>query len=170
MAPTLLSRAALAVRFNNNNCNNDNINNDGNNNGCFDDNWGNWGRWILLVIVIVFFVFVALSFSCINSRRRRRAGLHPRYGTGWAAGKTPMGHNAPQYTNYDNGGAAPAYNAPPPVYGQQTGNTFNSNDGYYGQQTGIELQQPQQAHQQPPYQEPAGYAPPTGPPPANAKN
>lgn len=134
---------------------------------CYDDNWGNWGRWVFLGAVVIFVVLIALALSCVNARRRRRAGLNPRYGTGWTAGKTPVGHAAPQYNNYNQGGGAPPYNAPPPVYGQNTGNTFNSNDGYYGQQTGVELQQPQQVHQQPAYQE---YAPPAGPPPPHAKN
>lgn len=92
--------------------------------------------------------------------------MAPRYGTGWAAGKTPFGHNAPQYNNNaQNNGAAPPYTAPPPVYGQNTGNTFNSNDGYYGQQTGVELQQPQNVYTQAPRAE-TGYAPPPGAPPA----
>lgn len=78
-----------------------------------------------------------------------------------------MGHNAPQYTNY-NPPPAPPYTAAPPVYGQNTGNTFNREDGYYGQQTGIELQEPQHVYQQPGGSN--GYAPPPGPPPANAKN
>lgn len=130
---------------------------------CYHNGWGNWGRWVLLGAIILGAVLIGLAFSCFNARRRRRAGLHPRYGTGWATGKPPIGNAAPQYS-------APPYTAPPPVHNQKTGNTFNGNDGYYGQQTGVELQRPQQAYhqqEQSPYQE---YPPPAGPPPAHAKN
>jgi hypothetical protein len=82
-----------------------------------------------------------MSSSCFNSRRRRRHGLAPYYGTGWAAGKYNTGvpnngYGGNAYTN-----PAPPYS--PPVQNQYTGNNFNSNEGYYGQQSGIELQQPQ---------------------------
>jgi len=81
-----------------------------------------------------------------------------------------MGHNAPQYNNYGHQQAAPPYTAaPPPVYGQNTGTTFNTGDGYYGQQTGIELQEPQHVYQGGSGSN--GYAAPAGPPPgAHFKN
>jgi len=146
---------------NGNECDNFNGNNNFDNNNC-NSRWSSWGRWVFLAAVIIFFLIVAVGFACLNSRRRRRSGLSPRYGTGWAAGKTPIGHSAPQYNqNYGNENGVPPYSAPPPVYGQNTGNTFNSNEGYYGsgQETGIELQPPQQVYGA------QAYAPPTGAPP-----
>lgn len=108
---------------------------------------------------------------CFNNRRRRRRGAQPLYGTGWIPGSKPPQHNnnGGYYSNQPyNGGAAAAPPYSPPIGNQQTGNTFNSNDGYYGQnqygqhnynpyggqQNGIELQPPQNVYQ-----------PPHGPPP-----
>jgi len=116
----------------------------------FDDNcnddWNSWGRWVFFGLFVVGFILVAVGFACLNSRRRRRNGLAPRYGTGWAAngfGRNRWGGGGDGY-----GQAAPPYNQnAPPVYAQQTGNTFNSNDGYYGQQNGIPLQEPQHSYQ-----------------------
>jgi len=162
MAPTLLN-GLLSKRYNSCNEFDDNGN-------CYDqyNSWGGWGRWVVLVAIVVVVLLVFFIFSCINSRRRRRAGLAPRYGTGWLAGNTPPGHNRAQYTNnyYSNepydGGAAPPYS--PPVNQQYTGNTFNSNEGYYGQQSGVEMQPPQNAYQPQRGGDPV-YDAPQGPPP-----
>lgn len=98
--------------------------------------------------------------------------MNPRYGTGWLAGKTPEGHNGPQYTNNSYYGGnyaqpAPPYVAPAPQYTQATGNTYNSNEGYYGQESGVELQTPQHAYV-PQRGGDAVYAAPEGPPPTKA--
>ncbi|KAF7907841.1 hypothetical protein BELL_0345g00010 [Botrytis elliptica] len=129
--------------------------------------WGSWGRWVVLVLIILAFVLLAFGLSCINSRRRRRQGIQPMYGTGWMAKPPPYGH-------YNNQPGAYNYGPPPPMYTpngqippQQTGNTFNSNDGYYGHhghhgQPDIELQQPPNAYTR------GGddvYQAPMGPPP-----
>ncbi|CAD6439063.1 838e2045-93fa-43bd-99ab-00429dc195d1 [Sclerotinia trifoliorum] len=129
--------------------------------------WGSWGRWVVLVLIILAFVLLAFGLSCLNSRRRRRQGVQPMYGTGWMAKPPPYGHyNQPGAYNY--GPPPPMYTQNGPIPPQQTGNTFNSNDGYYGhhgqpvQQEGIELQQPPHAYTR------GGedvYQAPTGPPP-----
>jgi len=131
--------------------------------------WNSWGRWVALVIVIAALVLLAFSLSCINSRRRRRQGIQPMYGTGWMAKPPPYGHyNYPpnnQPGTYNYAPAPPMYTQNGPMPPQQTGNTFNSNDGYYGhhgQQDGIELQQPASAYTR------GGenvYQAPMGPPP-----
>jgi len=140
--------------------------------GYYDYNspWYIWGRWVLAAAVVIFFIILFYACSHFNARRRRRAGLPPRYGTGWALGKTPYGHNGPQYNGgyqgqqtYGTQPYAPPYN--PPVENQYTGNTFDQNQGYYGgQQTGIELQSPAPA-----YTQGSSYAPPQGPPPNKAR-
>ncbi|KAL8830980.1 MAG: hypothetical protein Q9191_001129 [Dirinaria sp. TL-2023a] len=107
--------------------------------------------------------------SCITARRRRRQGMNPYRGTGWAAGRTPAGHAPAQYTGapqpyyQQSNNAAPAY-APPNqgYYGH------DSNQGYFGggQQNSVELQpsfpsntyQPQRGGDN-------AYSPPPGPPP-----
>jgi Chitin synthesis regulation, resistance to Congo red len=94
---------------------------------------------------------------CFTTRRRRRQGLSPVYGTGWMpfSGNKSNGaypQNGAGYYNSNqpyNGGAAPPYS--PPVENQQTSNTFNSNEGYYGGHQGgygqnVELQPPQNAY------------------------
>lgn len=127
--------------------------------------WNNWGRWVALVVIIFVVLLLAIGCSCINARRRRKQGLNPRYGTGWLGGKPGVYNNQPQYYNnaQQGGPAAPPYSPPPQNY-QNTGNTFNSNEGYYGQQSGIELQQPNNI-----YQPQRGgqnvYEAPQGPPP-----
>jgi hypothetical protein len=88
------------------------------------------------------------------------------YGMGWMGGyKPPIGQQYGQggyYSNQPyNGGAAPPYS--PPVPNQETGNTFNSNEGYYGNQ-GYELQQPQSSYQPQRGGDPV-YDAPMGPPP-----
>lgn len=139
--------------------------------------WDSWGRWVALGVVVVVFTILAFLFSCYNSRRRRRRGMAPMYGTGWMGGnwasKPPAGqqYGAGQgayYSNepYHGGVAAPPYT--PPVPNQATGTTFNSNDGYYGQNTygqqSYELQQPQSSYQPQRGGDPV-YDAPQGPPP-----
>jgi hypothetical protein len=127
--------------------------------------WGSWGRWVALAVIVICFLILGFLCSCYNSRRRRRRGLAPMYGTGWMGGKTPVGQQYGQggyYSNQPyNGGAAPPYS--PPVPNQATGTTFNSNEGYYGQQ-GYELQQPQSSYQPQRGGDPV-YDAPVGPPP-----
>lgn len=66
------------------------------------------------------------------------------YGTGWVGNNNGYGPTPSPY-NYNNGAAPPYQQAP--VGFQQTGNTYNGNEGYYappGQN--IELQQPQNTY------------------------
>ena len=124
---------------------------------------------IVLAAIIVGAFFIFLLFSCITARRRRRQGMNPYRGTGWAAGRTPPGHAPAQYT-----GAQPYYannNATaPPVYSPPVNQGYynqapsgGANQGYFGgQQQGVELQQPEHAYAR------AGeqvYQAPPGPPP-----
>jgi len=135
--------------------------------GCYST-WNSWGRWVALAVIVVAFILLAFALSCINSRRRRRRGVAPMYGTAWMAAPPPYGQQQ-QYPNQPyNGAHAPPMYSPPGVVPQQTGNTFNSNDGYYGhhqyqgQNNDIELQQPASAYQR------GGenvYQAPMGPPP-----
>lgn len=142
--------------------------------GCYS-NWDTWGRWVALGVIVVCILLLAFLCSCYNSRRRRRRGMAPMYGTGWMASGPPggqqYGHTAPPGVYYShepyNGGAAPPYS--PPLPKQTTGNTFNSNEGYYGQhgygQTGgIELQEPSSSYQPQRGGDPV-YEAPLGPPP-----
>ncbi|PSR99366.1 hypothetical protein BD289DRAFT_471618 [Coniella lustricola] len=144
--------------------------------------YNSWGRWVLAGLVILAALFLALLWSCVVNRRRRRRGLQPRYGTGWMMHGPGSGRSsAPQYnqggwygqnnTNNPNSkysGAAP----PPPQYtpsavpAQTTGQTFNSNEGYYGQHNGdVPLQQPTGSYYPTAGGEPV-YQAPSGPPPA----
>lgn len=136
---------------------------------------------MLAAVVIFLFIVLFVAWSCITNKRRRRAGLQPRYGTGWMA---PGGwqHNQqghPPQPQYNNGGWFGGYGAghknnnqpPPPQYTpgpaqyNNTGQTFTSNEGYYGHhQNDVPLQQPAGS-----YYPRAGenvYEPPAGPPPA----
>ncbi|KAK7431118.1 hypothetical protein QQZ08_002399 [Neonectria magnoliae] len=146
---------------------------------CYRSRWNSWGRWLVAGLAIGLFLLVLLSCLAI-SRRRRRRGVQPMYGTGWMAGGGPhkfgnhqngqqmydYNHNPNQQGGFQQqqayGGYPPA--PPPPAYGQQqqpqyTGTTFNANDGYYGnQQSGV---QPPQGT----YQREEVYSPPQGPPP-----
>ncbi|KAM0253590.1 hypothetical protein ACHAQJ_007218 [Trichoderma viride] len=145
--------------------------------------WHFWGRWVFAGIAI--FLALLLLFSCLCiTRRNRKRGVQPMYGTGWISGVTQnhsngnnkynAAHTAHEMNNYNQGGynqQQPPYNegygggytspppyGQPPVGNQATGTTFNPNDGYMtGQHYGV--QQPQSAYQ------PGGYAPPAGPPP-----
>ncbi|KAH8166897.1 hypothetical protein CIB48_g1367 [Xylaria polymorpha] len=115
-------------------------------------NWYFYGRWIFAAVVIALFLLAFFLWACINSRRRRRQGARPMYGTGWMA--------PPQY--YSNANNPNAYSHPPPAYGAPAqsypmDNRYQTTDGHYGQQaSGIE----------PPKNVYGGdYAPPSGPPP-----
>ncbi|KAI2629690.1 chitin synthesis regulation, resistance to congo red-domain-containing protein [Hypoxylon sp. NC1633] len=133
--------------------------------------WYWYGRWILAAVVIVVVLALVAIWACINSRRRRRAGLQPMYGTGWMAGKP--GPNNGYYNNHPQG-----YNNPPPAYGAPpgqsypmenqytgtTGTTFSPNDGYYGQREGV-VQPPKNVYNNNNKNSADDYAPPTGPPP-----
>ncbi|ELR10320.1 hypothetical protein VC83_07953 [Pseudogymnoascus destructans] len=153
----------------------------------YDSNWNRWGRWVALVAIVGFFLVLAFACSCVNSRRRRRQGLAPRYGTGWLAGKPNGGQQHYQNNDYQGqqsgynygGGAAPAppYSPPQQQYGQQQygqqqygqqqygQQQYGGNAGYYGgQQSGIELQQPQNSYN-PQMGREQTYEPPSGPPP-----
>ncbi|ETI19275.1 hypothetical protein G647_09107 [Cladophialophora carrionii CBS 160.54] len=137
---------------------------------CYDGNrayrcnsaWYDWGRWVALGIIIFGAFLIFFLFSFFSSRRRRRLGRQPLYGTGWA-GRTPFGHNAPQYNpNYQQ--TQQSYQ-PPPAYNQQNaGGYYGQNQGYFGgRQTDHEMQPPQNTY--------AGggspvYSAPEGPPPA----
>jgi len=82
-------------------------------------------------------------------------------------GPAPQTENTNYYQNQPyNGGAAPPYGGQQgPIGYQQTGNTFNSNEGYYGQQSGgIELQPPPGAYQPARGGDPVYEAPPYAPP------
>lgn len=144
------------------------------NNGYYGhSNWYYYGRWIFAGVVIVAVIFIFFLWACINSRRRRKRGLKPMYGTGWMANNQQGYQNNPH--GYSNGyqNAPPAYGAPQgqsyPMQNQYTGNTFNANDGYYGQHEGI--QQPKDAHTTANGNTAAtgDYAPPPGPPPPGNK-
>ncbi|KAA6413170.1 MAG: hypothetical protein FRX48_02914 [Lasallia pustulata] len=137
--------------------------------GC-NSAWGNYGRWILTAAIIVALFFLFFLFACITARRRRRAGMNPYRGTGWAAGRTPPGHAPATYA-----GAPPQqYNsgyttgpAPPPVYSPPAGQSYygNGSQGYFGgQQNAYELQQPTSSYQPQSGGDPV-YSAPTGPPP-----
>jgi len=138
---------------------------------CYNGNssWNNWGRWVALVCIIVFVLLLAIAFSCVSARRRRRRGLNPYYGTGWMGGKPAQYQNNQGYYGNNGGynggvgGPAPPYE-PGPVNNQYTGNTFNRDDGYYGQQNGVELQPPQSSYQPGRGGDPV-YSAPQGPPP-----
>ncbi|KAI4259603.1 MAG: hypothetical protein LQ352_000671 [Teloschistes flavicans] len=131
--------------------------------------WNNWGRWIVVGIIILAAFFIFFAFACVTARRRRRQGMTPYRGTGWAGGRTPAGHAPAQYT-----GNQPSYGGPPvgqPAYSpppQNQGYYGNSglNQGYYGgqQQSGVELQQPDHSYQ-PQRGGDQVYNPPSGPPP-----
>ncbi|TFB06220.1 hypothetical protein CCMA1212_001750 [Trichoderma ghanense] len=144
--------------------------------------WYFWGRWVLAGIAIVLALILLASCLCI-SRRNRRRGVQPLYGTGWLGGNTrPSGNNKPnnghEMNNFQSGYNQGGYNqgqgdynqgygyTSPPPYGQApmgnqtTGTTFNANDGYYTNQPQYGVQPPQSA-----YQPDTHYQPPPGPPP-----
>lgn len=115
--------------------------------GIFYDNcsssWDNWIRWVVLAVIIVLFLLLFVGCSCLSARRRRRAGLQPIYGTGWAQRQWPY---------YDS---TPYYPQPAPPYAART------NPPPY-QQSGIELELPESSYQP---QRDNVYESPIGPPP-----
>ena len=124
---------------------------------------------IVLAAIIVGAFLIFLAFSCVTARRRRRQGMHPYRGTGWAAGRTPPGHAPAQYTGaqpyYGNNNAAapPVYSAPENQGYYNQGYNNGPNQGYFGgQQQGVELQQPENAYARGGEQV---YSAPPGPPP-----
>ncbi|KAH8905403.1 hypothetical protein BR93DRAFT_939381 [Coniochaeta sp. PMI_546] len=131
--------------------------------------WYFWGRWLFAGIVIAFVIGAIVLLGCINSRRRRRQGLAPRYGTGWMAPAPKYSPNSggyvpppPQYTS------TPMQNYPPPGQQQQpqyTGQTFNSNDGYYGGHNEGVAPPPNTYYPQRGVGGENVYEPPAGPPP-----
>ncbi|KAF4625625.1 hypothetical protein G7Y89_g12543 [Cudoniella acicularis] len=127
--------------------------------------WNSWGRWVALCVIIAAVILLAFLLSCRNNRRRRRQGLAPMYGTGWVGNKYQTGQqSAGHYANqpYNGGQPAPPYYAAAPVPQQETGTTFNSNQGYYG--NNVELQQPTSSYQPARGGDPV-YEAPLGPPP-----
>lgn len=119
----------------------------------YGNGWYWYGRWIFAAVVIGLFLLSFFLWACVKSRRRRRQGHAPMYGTGWMAPGTQYYHNPPQ-----------AYNQPPPAYGAPAqsypmDNRYQTTDGHYGQQSsGVE----------PPknvYGGGGDYAPPAGSPP-----
>ena len=111
--------------------------------------------------------------SCIliPAGRRRRLGLEPNRGRGWAAGAPPPGHGPARYTGAppqpyfaNNNQAPPVYS--PPISNQGYYNQgHEQNQGYFGgQQQGVELQPPVNAYA-PQRGGETVYAPPAGPPP-----
>lgn len=142
------------------------------NGGCYPySNWHFWGRWVFAGVVIVVILVVLVGLGCVNTRRRRRQGLAPRYGMGWLGGRKYGQNYQGNYNQGYNQGYNQNYQPPPPQYSQQpmpnqyTGNTFNSNEGYYGNQNeGIALQQPSNSYY--PRGGEHGYEPPAGPPPS----
>ena len=100
----------------------------------------------------------------------------PFRGTGWAAGRTPVGHAPSQYhaapqpqPDYYGGNQwnqhSPPPNVGPPVYVPPANQYYGENQGYFGgQQTGVELQQPEGTYQ-PPRGGDSVYSSPSGPPP-----
>jgi len=140
------------------------------NNICYDSygnayycrsGWNNWGRWALLGILIGAAFFFFFIVSCISARRRKR-GVRPLYGTGWAS--APFGHGQARYNpNYANQQQVRPQSNVPPTY--QSGGYYpqTENQGYFGgQQTGTELREPENAYSR--GGEPV-YQPPVGPPP-----
>ncbi|ROT36878.1 hypothetical protein SODALDRAFT_335093 [Sodiomyces alkalinus F11] len=153
--------------------------------------WSWWGRWVLTGMIIFAFI---LLLCCLGSRRRRKRGRQPMYGTGWmtnnrfGGGPHQQPQQQPQYGQGYNqqqqqGGyhygqqqqpqygygqgeynAPPAYGQPPPQP-QHTGQTFTPGEGYYGGHDGIQLQQPPQAYSR---GVDGDFSPPPGPPPAKA--
>ncbi|KAI1828048.1 chitin synthesis regulation, resistance to congo red-domain-containing protein [Xylaria intraflava] len=120
------------------------------------DPWFWYGRWILLAVLLVFVFLLLFTYACLQSRRRRRQGMSPMYGTGWMAPNNGQYYNPPQAYNSE------AYHQPPPAYGAPgqsypMDNRYQTADGQYNRQaSGVE----------PPKNVYSGdYAPPAGPPP-----
>jgi hypothetical protein len=116
--------------------------------------WYWWGRWVFAALAIIF-VLLLLFAMFRNSRRRRKLGMQPMYGTGWMAPPPQYYPPPPQYAAQD------PHNGNPPPGGYK----YGQGDGY-GNNEGIQLQQPTSAYHRGPD---ADYAPPPGPPPSHGK-
>lgn len=148
--------------------------------------WNQYGRWIVTAAIVIFFILI-LALLAMRARKRRAMGrpANPTGNTGWMGRfGNHQQQGAPQYGANYAAPPPPEYSQQPPAgyqqpykpfEGQQTGTTYDSNQGYYGsgqpQANGqgpndIQLQQPTQAY----YPTRGGaaddYAPPEGPPPA----
>lgn len=134
--------------------------------GCYrNSSWYYWGRWVLAGVVILLTILVIFAICCVRSRRQRKHGRRPMYGTGWMAPGKFAGQHPQQQQQWGGGGAPPA--PPPPPYGgygqqhQQAGynnaaSPYGQQREYYSQADGV--QQPQSTYQ-------PVYSPPAGPPP-----
>jgi len=135
MNPKLITRQY----YGNNVC----YDNNGNEYRCNNSGWYNWGRWVALGIIVLGAFLVFFLFSFWSSRRRRRLGRQPLYGTGWSQ----FGHGPAQYNpNYQQ---TQQSFQPPPAYnqGQNQGGYYGGNQGYFGgRQTEVEMQPPQNTY------------------------
>ncbi|PGH06947.1 hypothetical protein AJ79_06421 [Helicocarpus griseus UAMH5409] len=128
--------------------------------------WNDWGRWVALAVIIVCAFIVFFAFACVSARRRRRQGLQPFHGTGWAAH-----HAFWQQQQHQQQYQQPYPNAPPPQY-SPAGGFYGPKPTYFGghqnppQEQGVEMQPPQNTYRA---GEPV-YQPPPGPPPAAGNN
>jgi len=133
---------------------------------CYENsnNWYSWGRWVLVAGVVLVILLIFVTMGCINSRRRRRNGLPPRYGTGWMSAPPKYSQNDPSYYG---GAPPPQYQPPQHPNPQLTSLTFNQNEGYYGSppRENVLLQEPSQSYQRGTGGDPV-YDPPVGPPPS----
>lgn len=127
-------------------------------------NWSFWGRWVLLALALGFILLLFVLF-CVRSRRARRRGARPMYGTGWMA---PAGGKFAPAPPQQQWGAPPGgYGMqgqppppPPPAYGQEHyGPPPPGPSPYAG------YGPPDGGIQQPPGTYQPVYSPPTGPPP-----
>ncbi|KAL1844247.1 hypothetical protein VTJ49DRAFT_2304 [Mycothermus thermophilus] len=120
----------------------------------YGSSWYWWGRWVFAGLAVLFVLLVFLALFR-NSRRRRKMGQQPMYGTGWMAPGPPP----------------PPYYPPPPQYDAQDPNAYKMGSYYSGQQQGVSQDVPLQTP--PNTYQPAGpshqtdYAPPPGPPPSH---
>ncbi|EHK15715.1 uncharacterized protein TRIVIDRAFT_82523 [Trichoderma virens Gv29-8] len=152
--------------------------------------WYFWGRWVLAGIAIIC-ALVLLFFCLCISRRNRRRGAQPMYGTGWFSGPpaAPAGrpsgsnkynsnNNAYEMNNYQSGYNQGGYSQQQPPYGEGYGYTSpppygqgpvpNQTTGTtFNANDGYMTGQPQYGVQQPQhaYQPDGHYQPPAGPPP-----
>ncbi|CAK4034299.1 Hypothetical predicted protein [Lecanosticta acicola] len=122
--------------------------------------WDRWGRWVLLGVLVAAAILVFLISACIMSRRRRKAGKTPLYGTGWVPGSGKPTYPQQQNTygnNYQMGQQqypTQSTNNAPPQYNQSGGaaNEYYSNGNVNNQ-----------------YAQPGQYQPPAQPPPAHQR-
>lgn len=124
--------------------------------------WYYWGRWVVAGVIIFLVIFLCATMACINSRRRRKRGLNPMYGTGWMAPNSKYGGPHPPNQQWASGYGNNA--PPPPPYGgppqqQYGGSPYGQpppQNADFGQTEGV---------QQPPNAYHGVYSPPPGPPP-----